>query len=274
VSGPAACERDPTRTIYAGGPSTQACQQFNGDPTSCAHAFHRGASGIASCFYDTFDQECRGCGQGNQGTGDCLNTCLHGVVPCTEDPTRTVYTGGPSTASCHHFDGDPVGCATAYKLDECYNATSCYYDADDDLCNGCGPNNFQNGECVNTCNSGPASCDMDSSRIFFAGGPQPALHHCRDGSFAVGSGNNHAVERALRLIESGAEGRDVSETELHPQPFEAEEVVEGIVRGQTKISNAGKFTIYVGDGQSQRQPLSHCTTSQKKIGERRKTREL
>ena len=69
------------------------------------------------------------------------------------------------------FDGNPAGCATAYHLDQCYNAASCWYDADSETCNGCGPNNQQDGACVNTCSTGPASCDMDTSRILFGGGP-------------------------------------------------------------------------------------------------------
>jgi hypothetical protein len=170
--GPPTCAKDPTRTIFAGGPGTGACHQFDNDAESCLKAFHRGQNGgIASCQYDPFSGDCSGCGSGNLGSGDCLNTCLNGIPPCTQDPTRTVMAGFPNTSACHAFDGNPGGCATAYHLDQCYNAASCWYDADSETCNGCGPNNQQDGACVNTCSTGPASCDMDTSRILFGGGP-------------------------------------------------------------------------------------------------------
>jgi hypothetical protein len=172
VVGPPTCEKDPSRTIFAGGPGTGACGQFDGDPASCLKAFHRGQQGgIASCFYDESADQCLGCGIGNSGSGQCLNTCQHGVPSCTEDPARTLLAGYPNTAACHAFDGDQTGCESAYHLDQCYNAASCYYDVDNATCNGCGPNNQQNGACVNSCKTGPASCDLDPSRILFGGGP-------------------------------------------------------------------------------------------------------
>jgi hypothetical protein len=175
VVGPPTCERDPSRTIFAGGPGTQACQQFDGDPVSCLTAFHQGQNGgLASCFYD--GGSCLGCGA--MGGNSCLNTCLHGVAACTEDPGRTLFAGGPQTQACHAFDGNQSGCEDAYHLDQCFNPASCWYDPDTDSCNGCGPNNQQDGFCTNTCSSGPASCDLDPSRTIYAGGPMTSA--CQD----------------------------------------------------------------------------------------------
>ncbi len=172
VVGPPTCQKDATRTIFAGGPQTGACQQFDGDPVSCLKAFHRGQyGGIASCFYESFGDNCTGCGPGQSG-GDCLNTCQHGVPACTQDPTRTLFAGYPNSSACHVFDNNQAGCQMAYHLDQAYNAASCYYDSDTGDCNGCGPNHQQNGDCLNTCASGPASCDGDSSRVLFGGGPE------------------------------------------------------------------------------------------------------
>jgi hypothetical protein len=168
-SGPPTCQRDATRTIFLGGPGNQACHALDGDPVSCNQAFHFGNDGFASCYYN--NGECSGCGSSNQSSGNCLNTCVHGVAPCPEDATRTLFAGGPGTEACHQFDGNKPGCLSAYHLDQCRNATSCYYDDDDDECRGCGPNNQQDGACLNTCKTGPASCDLDPSRTLFGGGP-------------------------------------------------------------------------------------------------------
>lgn len=167
---PPICMKDPSRTIYVGGPSTSACQQFDGNPTSCLQAFHRGGAGIASCWYDFESDACRGCGPNNQEDGECVNTCLHGAPQCERDPTRTVFAGGPGSGACHQFDGNQAACESAFHFDSCRNPTSCYY-TEFDECAGCGPNNASNGECLNTCKNGPASCENDPSRVLFGGGP-------------------------------------------------------------------------------------------------------
>jgi hypothetical protein len=167
LDGPIVCAQDPARTLFTGGPNTQACHQFDGDPASCNLAFHRGQIGIASCFYDFNAAECRGCGI-NQGN-DCVNTCAEGPITCGQDPSR-VLAGGPNTQACHQFDGNQAACETRFHLDENLNPASCYYDPDNDECRGCGPGNF--GSCVNTCTRGPQDCSLDSSRTTNAGGPQ------------------------------------------------------------------------------------------------------
>lgn len=170
VTGPPTCAKDPSRTLFAGGPNTQACHQFDGNPVSCLQAFHRGQQGgIASCFYDGSGGECSGCGPGQVGSGNCLNSCEHGVPACAQDPGRTLFAGYPGTSACHMFDGNQTACEDTYHLDQDYNPASCYYDQGSAECRGCGPNNEQNGDCSNTCRVGPSSCPLDPSRIFFAG---------------------------------------------------------------------------------------------------------
>ena len=80
---PPSCE-DPSRTIFAGGPGTQACHQFDGDQTSCEAAWHMSGAGYpASCFYDA--GICSGCGPSNEGAGLCTNTCVPPLPPPPRD---------------------------------------------------------------------------------------------------------------------------------------------------------------------------------------------
>lgn len=93
------CTADPTRTIFAGGPNTAACRQFDGDQASCEAAWHFGGAGAASCFYDS--GSCLGCGPNNSGS--CTNTCAGS--PCTG------IVAGNSVADIDHecFDLDSSG---------------------------------------------------------------------------------------------------------------------------------------------------------------------
>jgi hypothetical protein len=99
------CTNDPSRSDFVGGPNTSACHQFDGNFVGCNTAFHVGAYGISSCFYDVSNEECYGCGPSNQQDG-CINTCLLGPITCTADPARVFFVGGPNTGACHLFDGD------------------------------------------------------------------------------------------------------------------------------------------------------------------------
>src|SRR6185369_12921076 len=114
----------------AGGPNTSACHQYDNDPNSCLAAFHQGQTGISSCYYDGFGQECIGCGPNNQQSGSCINTCLYGTASCAQDPSRTVFVGGPGSTACHAFDGDQGSCALAFHRDSDSRSASCYYDSD------------------------------------------------------------------------------------------------------------------------------------------------
>jgi len=157
---------DQTRTTYAGGPGSAACRQYDGDQSACEAAFHRGGNGRpASCFWDTEDSECFGCGPSNEGDGDCVNTCV-APVPCL-DQTRTIYTGPPGSEGCTRFNGDQAMCEQAY-VEGADGVASCYYDAGDDACRGCGARNEDDGDCTNTCAATP-TC-LDQARTY-AGGP-------------------------------------------------------------------------------------------------------
>ncbi len=147
------CE-DPSRTIYRYG--EQACRVFDGDPASCAKAWHRTDDGVsASCWYAA--GECRGCGPNQQTPGNCINTC----VTCSEDPNRNGFVG-IDDGSCEVFDGNPAGCESAWYFDDDGLPHSCEYDGGGGNCGGC---EVVNGAACNTC---APTCE-DSSRTFFVG---------------------------------------------------------------------------------------------------------
>lgn len=76
---PDTCEGDPTRTVFAGGPNTMACRQFDDDQTGCetAWAINRNDGGV-SCFFE--DDQCLGCARNNQeDESACTNTCGGGT---------------------------------------------------------------------------------------------------------------------------------------------------------------------------------------------------
>jgi len=159
---------DMNRATYAGGPGSQGCRTFDDDESACEDAFVRGSNGrVNSCFYDSGDGDCRGCGPENEGDGDCVNTCT-APVPCL-DMTRTIYTGPPGSEGCERFDGDQTSCEQAY-VEGGAGVASCYYDTDDDDCRGCGPSNEDDGDCTNSCAAAP-TCALDLTRTIFAGGP-------------------------------------------------------------------------------------------------------
>jgi hypothetical protein len=112
--------------------------------------------------------------------------------------TRTLFAGGPETAACHQFDGNKSACLSSYHADQCGNAASCYYDDADALCNGCGPNNEQNGDCINSCRTGPLSCALAlSAELAAMSAPTP-----RDaGALGVrGSVSDHKPPRTARTL--------------------------------------------------------------------------
>jgi hypothetical protein len=160
---PPTCAKDPSRTIFAGGPGTEACTQFNGDQTSCEQAFHRGANGIASCFY-TANDTCQGCGPNNERNGQCINSC--DPPTCAEDSSRTIFAGGPGTSACQQFDGDKASCEKAFHRGDDDYISSCFYNNSNNSCRGCGPSNQNEGRCTNTC-APPPTC-LDEARTTFA----------------------------------------------------------------------------------------------------------
>lgn len=163
------CTEDPGLPIFAGGPGTSACRQFDGDQASCEMAFHVGGTCAipASCFFDGVTQLCKGCGPTNAGAGVCVNTCT--VPPVCVDASKTIFAGGPGTNACRQFDGDQASCDIAWHIGGAGQAASCFFEAATQSCKGCGPANAGAGACVNTC-AVPPMC-ADASLTIFAGGP-------------------------------------------------------------------------------------------------------
>jgi len=119
---------DATRTVAAGGPHTNACEQFVDQPT-CEQAWHVSKGGLpASCFWDT--DACIGCGPKKEAASGCTNTC-GSRLPCV-DAARTIDTGGPAeglgAGSCRQFDGNPGQCALAWHTTAGGQPASCFYE--------------------------------------------------------------------------------------------------------------------------------------------------
>ncbi len=161
---PVTCHNDPNRITFTGGPDSQACRQYDGNQASCEHAFARSYEGLTSCFYQSSDDTCRGCGPGNVGVA-CQNEC-ESPPPCPQDATRTIFTGYSGGEGCHKFDGDAMSCAKAYNEGDA-GIASCYYAGGQ--CRGCGPDNVNSGQCMNTCVPTPL-CSNDASRTLFGCG--------------------------------------------------------------------------------------------------------
>jgi len=172
--GPEICAHDPSRTVFAGSRNSSACHQFDADPIACAAAYHHGSDGIASCYFSVTGGDCQGCGSTNQGDGRCVNSCAFGAFECEQDPSRTIFVGGPNTSACDVFTDQPT-CETAFHQSYGLRPTSCWWDVDGERCRGCGPGNA--GKCINTCAEGPLSCANDASRSFVGG---PSTGACFD----------------------------------------------------------------------------------------------
>jgi hypothetical protein len=82
------------------------------------------------------------------------------------DSTRTIFTGHPDSEGCRRFDGNQASCLQAF-VEGRAGVESCWYDAIDDECRGCGPRNLNDGFCTNTCVAAP-TCGADPTRTFGA----------------------------------------------------------------------------------------------------------
>lgn len=187
------CPADPTRTIFAGGPGSQACHQFDGDPVGCNKAFHVGGDGCgaSSCYYDF--GSCNGCGAQNETRGLCVNTCERGAPSCPGDSSRTIFAGYAQSSACRNLDFSQTLCEKAFHIDRTGQPASCYYDSNQGSCLGCGPTNLQDGACQNTC----PVCDGDATRTIFAGSPGSSGCHRFDG-------NQSSCDAAFVFGDSGA----------------------------------------------------------------------
>jgi hypothetical protein len=175
--GAPSCPGDATRTIFAGFSGSQACTNLSFSQSLCEKAFHiDGVGQPASCYYDTDQGECLGCGPNNLEAGECQNTC----PVCEGDPTRTLFTGGPGNSGCHKFDGAQASCEGAFVFSDSLAYNSCFFDAGSSECKGCGRNNQADQECINTC----PVC-RDTSRQIFLGGPGTSACSTFDNSPAL-----------------------------------------------------------------------------------------
>jgi hypothetical protein len=140
------CEGNPARDTFAGGPGSQGCSNLS-TQSSCEGAFVIGDNRTSnSCAWDG---GCFGCGPQNHNDGLCSNEC----PTCANDPSRTIFLGGPGNGACTQFDGSPILCEQAFHLGggDCPGIFSCFYDFDNDACLGCGQPNQASGLCTNTC---------------------------------------------------------------------------------------------------------------------------
>jgi hypothetical protein len=111
---------------------------------------------------------------------------------CSADPSRTIFAGGPNTGACGDMPNKAT-CETAFHLGN-DGIASCYWAGFS--CRGCGPNNENSGNCVNTCRAGPPSCEGDPARGTFAGWPGSSA--CRDFD-----GDQASCETAFHLSGQG-----------------------------------------------------------------------
>ena len=160
---------DGTLTMSSAASETEACGRFNGNQTACEMSYHLGNAGVASCWYDGSSDLCRGCGPSNESEGSCTNTCVP-PPSCSLDLNRMIFAGGPDTEACRQFDGNQTDCEKAFHRTGAGYIASCFYDAGNDRCFGCGPRREGELDCTNTC-APPPSCDANPSRTIFAGGP-------------------------------------------------------------------------------------------------------
>ncbi len=185
------CPMDSTRTIFAGGPGTSACHQYDNNPTACEQAFHIGGEcGAASCYMDP-SGNCNGCGPNNEDNGACVNTCVRGGPSCPGDPSRTLFAGYAGTSACTYLSFSQALCEKAYQINGEGQPSSCFFDGFD--CRGCGPNNLDAELCQNTC----PVCEGDNARTTFLGGPGNSGCHKFDAS-------QSSCEGAFLMGDSGA----------------------------------------------------------------------
>jgi hypothetical protein len=135
------CPNDPTRTVFAGGPRTEACQRFT-TQQDCEKAFHANFNlEPTSCFWK--GGQCRGCGPNNENNQDCTNTCR--TVECADESRTTLK-------DCEDVGNDAVACAQTWNLDEdSGDVASCFFDDAAMECESCGFQNELRDRCDNVC---------------------------------------------------------------------------------------------------------------------------
>jgi hypothetical protein len=188
-----ACAGDPTRKLVLSKFDTQVqdgsvtqerlgggCRSLDGNQAACVASFQNGDPfddrkdpQVTSCFF--FRGKCLPCSPNVESrTGACTNTCFK--VPSCADATRTVFAGGADQGACGNF-GTQADCEKAWHVSDDVTATfiaaSCFWDAVNTRCKGCGRTNAFAGKCTNSCAATPAppTC-KDATRVTFIGGPE------------------------------------------------------------------------------------------------------
>lgn len=139
----------PARTVFKGGPGTEACRDL-GTQGECEAAWAmQGGRQPVSCWWDAVATECYGCGEQNESDGDCTNVC--------RDPDECADPGRSFVAYCGMLNGDETGCDAAYTKGGGGNATpyTCYYDAGPGECRECRTVEELLGRCADTCDAWP-----------------------------------------------------------------------------------------------------------------------
>jgi hypothetical protein len=151
LGGPASCEGDPSRTLFAGWRNTDGCGRFDGDQTSCESAFEFTDMRVpTTCRWSAGTSECLPCAPFEHAGGTCSNTC----PVCPEDPSRTTYIFDDFGA-CSAKSDQPSCEESFFVLDDTGLPTACYWDGFD--CRDCGPSEELNGFCDNTCLAEPCA---------------------------------------------------------------------------------------------------------------------
>jgi hypothetical protein len=146
------CANDPSRTLFAGGPGTDACDNIN-DQTTCEKSFHRsGAGQLAPCVW-TSGNGCFGNTANFEDSAPASCDTLPEPQTCI-DPTRTIALtgglgGGPRVEACREMS-DEESCEMAWHTTRKGVGIACCWDGTD--CVG-SVNGFYSGTCThgNTC---------------------------------------------------------------------------------------------------------------------------
>jgi hypothetical protein len=146
------CANDPTRTIFAGGPNTEACRQFS-DEATCEKAFHRsGAGHLAPCHWFPSDNGCFG--NTANWVSEVPRSCEQLPPQTCVDASRTIMleggTSGDTGSSVCQTLNDRETCEMAWHTSAKGVGISCCWDGEDCIGSVWG---FFNGDCSqrNTC---------------------------------------------------------------------------------------------------------------------------
>jgi len=122
------------------------CRAFDNNQADCESAWqtNSGSNFPVSCWYDA--GACRGCGPYNLEDGLCTNTCTS--EPFCDDVSLTII---PDRNRCRTLDStDQATCEAAWHVGG-DGPASCWWDAPNSDCLGCGPRNEYSGRCTNAC---------------------------------------------------------------------------------------------------------------------------